>query len=388
MGHATRYVRDAAEYVRHGAGYVRDGAGYVRHTPRNVRHGAGYVRHTPKYVRDGAGCVRHTPRDVRHGARYVRHAPEYVRHTPQSKADPPVTEAFVRPFDLSHAPLLRVTVRFIEKNRCLLLLDMPHIVSDGTSTAVLIREFSTIYDGGALEPLRLQYKDYSVWQRETTVISDLPGQKEHYWLERFRSGVPVLELPLDFPRPSRRDFEGDHLTFDAGETLTQHLNRLASRSDATLFMVLLAAYTILLHRHTSQEDIVTGCGAANRRHHDVRNMVGMFVNILPIRHSPSLKKTVEQLLEEVKTASIRAFEHQDYPFDALVEKLNMQRDPSRNPVFDAFFILQNMAVDETGTGTLKLIPHDVEFKTAKFDLSLDARETNGIIRFDLEYRTR
>ncbi|MCP5052639.1 MAG: amino acid adenylation domain-containing protein, partial [bacterium] len=297
--------------------------------------------------------------------------------------------SFSRPFDLGAAPLMRVELHSFGSNRHFLLFDIHHIISDGTSMSILVSEFSQLYEGLPLAPPVLQYSDYTLWQHKISAIEGSLEKSEAYWLERFRDGVPMLEMPLDFPRPPQQSFEGDHIFFSADENLTRRLNQFTTQSGTTLFMVLLTAYNILLLRYTSQQDMVVGCGTANRQHADLQDMVGMFVNMLVMRNTPSPQHTFNQLLEDVKTNAIQAFEHQAFQFDSLVEKLNIERDPSRNPVFDVAFIVQNMEAGEFKTGNLHYVPHKSESRTSKFDFFLAAsEEDNGTIRFALEYCTK
>ena len=229
---------------------------------------------------------------------------------------------FVRPFDLSQAPLFRIKLVKMGINQHLLMFDMHHIISDGTSMGILIRELTEIYQGKELSPLRIQYKDYAVWQNEILKTEQLKSA-ENYWLERFQGELPILNLPLDYPRPALQSFEGDHLEFKIGAELTGRLKKLAQQTNTTLYMVLLAGFNVLLSRYSGQEDIIIGSPIAGRPHADLQNIIGMFVNTLAMRNYPVGNKSFLEFLEEVKQGALEAYEHQDYQFEELVEKVEI-----------------------------------------------------------------
>jgi non-ribosomal peptide synthetase component F len=267
------------------------------------------------------------------------------------------------------------------------MFDMHHIISDGTSMNVLIRDFAAIYNGETLTDLRIQYKDFSEWQHEI-FQGETIKQQESYWLNRFAGEVPVLNLPTDYPRPAAQSFSGEVIHFGLDPDLTGRLNQLAVQNGATLYMVLLAAYTILLAKYSGQEDIVIGSPIAGRPHADLENIIGMFVNTLAMRNHPTGEKTFQEFLAEVKAGALQAYESQDYQFEELVEKLNIRRDLSRNPLFDTMFVLQNQDVGSTEISGLTITPYTYENKIAKFDLTLQAIEEKNRIYFALEYCTK
>ncbi|MDP4180345.1 MAG: amino acid adenylation domain-containing protein, partial [Bacillota bacterium] len=298
-----------------------------------------------------------------------------------------IIKGFIRPFDLDKVPLLRVGLVKIEADRHVMLFDMHHIISDGTSMDVLVREFTQLYGGHKLSGFRLQYRDYSAWQNELFRTGGLKGQEE-YWLEKYRDEVPVLNMPTDYARPSEQSFEGDSISFEVGEEIVRELNSLAKETGTTMYMVLLGAYNALLQRYTGQEDIVVGSPIAGRPHADLQNMLGMFVNTLAMRNHPKGEKSFKEFLTEVKENSLKAYENQEYQFEELVERLNIRRDMSRNPLFDTMFALQNTGNMRLEIEGLKFIPYGIENKIAKFDITLNALEQGGKLFFDLEYCTR
>ncbi|MGW8960046.1 amino acid adenylation domain-containing protein, partial [Paenibacillus sp. NPDC055715] len=297
-----------------------------------------------------------------------------------------ILEGFIQPFDLTQPPLLRALLIELEKEKFLLALDIHHIGSDGLSMDVLLREFVQLYNGEELPELRIQYKDYAVWQQSEEQRQRIKRQEE-YWRGVFSSELPVLELPLDFSRPAVQQFDGQTLTFTLDAEKSEALKRLAGDSGATLYMLLLAAYSVLLHKYAGQEDIVVGTPIAARSHADLQPIIGMFVNTLALRLGPAAERTFLDYLQEVKETTLGAYEHQDYPFEELVEALQVSRDLSRNPLFDTMFSLQkHESLDLTLEG-LQWSLFDIEEKTAKFDLSFDIVEADNELVCKIEYAT-
>ncbi|RPI77069.1 MAG: SDR family NAD(P)-dependent oxidoreductase, partial [Desulfobacteraceae bacterium] len=298
-----------------------------------------------------------------------------------------LAKEFIKPFDLSKTPLLRVLLLKIASKRHILLYDMPHIISDGTSTNLLMKEFAALYNQETLPALRIQYKDFSIWQNNFFKTDILKKQRE-YWLNVFTGEIPVLDLPTDYPRPSMQNFEGDRLSLGTDAVLTERLNQLAAKTGSTLYMVLLSAYNILLSKYTGQEDIIVGSPIAGRPHIDLQNIIGIFTNTLAMRNFPKGNKSYREFLNEVKENSLKAYENQDYPFEELVGQMNLPRNLSRNPLFDTMFLLHNIDVEEIVLSDLKLLPYEFERKTTIFDITLMSMETSEGIRITLEYCTK
>ncbi|MFB7816379.1 amino acid adenylation domain-containing protein [Paenibacillus chitinolyticus] len=294
--------------------------------------------------------------------------------------------AFIRPFDLEQAPLLRAALVDEGANRHRLLVDMHHIVSDGVSTAILLEELSRLYngEGEALPELRIQYKDYAVWQ-QSEAGSERVRAQEAYWLERLKGELPVLDLPADRTRPAVFRYTGGVVRFTLGAERTSGLKRLALRTGATLYMVLLAAYSTLLSKYSGQEEVIVGTPVAGRPHAELERVMGMFVNTLALRTYPSADKPFEAYVREVKELALEAYAHQDYPFEELVEKLNVRRDMSRNPLFDTMFAWQGEGGAVPELAGLKASADEADYRSAKFDLTLDAEEQGDELVFRLEY---
>ncbi|MCP4146716.1 MAG: AMP-binding protein, partial [bacterium] len=250
-----------------------------------------------------------------------------------------VETEFFRAFDLEKAPLIRVAVFGNEENNRQLAVDMHHIISDGTSMGVIIREFMVLYNGEELQTPGVRYRDYEAWRNRRT---ENRKRQETYWMDTYSDDIPVLELPTDYAALAQLDIAGTHTPFEIGPETVEALNKLAAAHSATLYMVLLTAYYIMLAKLSGAEDIVVGTPEAGRGHEDLNRVVGMFVNTLALRNYPGAKKTFTQFLEEVKTRTLQAFENRDYPFEDLVDNLAPERTTGKNPLFDVMFTLQNV----------------------------------------------
>ncbi|NOU89219.1 amino acid adenylation domain-containing protein [Paenibacillus sp. LMG 31460] len=294
---------------------------------------------------------------------------------------------FIHPFNLSKAPLLRVELIRFAAERHLFLFDLHHIISDGTSMGLIVKEFMLLYQGNYLPELAIQYKDFSIWQHEW-FGSEVMKRQETFWVEMFGGDVPVLEIPTDYPRPPIQSFEGDKVIVHTGKELKEALRRLASESGTTLFMVMLAAYNVLLAKYTGQEDIVVGTPIAGRSHPDLQSIIGMFVGTLALRNRVDGKLPFAEFLAQVKMNMLHVYDNQDYPFETLVEQVDVRRDMSRNPLFDTMFVLQNIELEAMVLDGLSISPGLLDNPIAKFDLTIEAREDEEGIELCFVYRTK
>ncbi|UCH95062.1 MAG: amino acid adenylation domain-containing protein [Candidatus Aminicenantes bacterium] len=301
-----------------------------------------------------------------------------------------ITRAFVRPFHLSRPPLLRVGLIEEKEDRHIFMMDMHHIISDGTSLSIFTNEFVTLYQGEQLSPMRLQYRDYTEWNNSLMHSEEMVKQKT-YWLELFEDGIPGLNIKTDFQRPQVQDFQGHHIITVFEKELTTQLRVLIKETNTTLYIMLLTVFTILMSKYSGQDDIVVGSGIAGRKYEELENIIGMFANLLPMRNLPLEHKVFRNFLEEVKKNALNAFENQDYPFDELVSQLAANRDLKRNPLFDVVFQVNNFETESPGKKdsleNLTVIPYEFEFNQAHFDLSLSVRDTDKYISMSLEYST-
>ena len=303
-----------------------------------------------------------------------------------------LTEEARRPFDLSKDAMLRVTVLRLDDEEHILLLVMHHIASDGWSIDILHRELATLYkacltgEAVSLPPLPIQYDDYAHWQRQWLQGEVLESQLT-YWKEALGGDLPVLELPTDHPRPAVQTFRGKRRPLVLPKILTDELKRLSRQEGVTLFMTLLAAFQILLHRYTDQDDIIVGCPIANRNRLEIEGLIGFFVNTLVLHTDIAGNPSFKEILKQVREETQGAYDHQDLPFEKLVEELRPERDLSRNPLFQVMFVFQNVPRTPLELPGVKLTPLEVDPGTAMFELSLYMWEdTDGLCGF-IEFNT-
>jgi amino acid adenylation domain-containing protein len=300
-----------------------------------------------------------------------------------------IIDSFIRPFDLSRPPILRVGLIDTGDGNWILMIDEHHIMTDYTSYHILVRDIAVLYTGKPLPPVRVHYKDYSVFQNSVQQREKMKKQ-EQYWLKEFEGEIPVLDFPTDFPRPEVFDYNGNKIYFEISGTLFARLKELILETDTTLFMVLLAVLNALLARYTMKEDIIVGSATAGRNHADLQHVIGMFINMLALRNYPGKDKTFGQFLEEVKEKLVNAYDNENYQFDELVGKLGLQGDISKNPLFDVVFQLlhlDNMDADQITVEDFKIMPYNRENTQTHFDLYLEALELEDRIRISFLYST-
>jgi amino acid adenylation domain-containing protein len=299
-----------------------------------------------------------------------------------------------RPFDLARGPLLRA-IWLRAPGYSALLLNMHHIVSDGWSLGVLKNELHTAYEAlkqGLVPPLKelpIQYADFAMWQREWLQGERLEEEVK-YAREQLAGAPPLLELPYDYPRPAVESYRGAVQTFFIPEQVVAPLRELARAQGATLFMVLLALFKVLLARYSGRRDVVVGTPVANRNRAELEDLIGFFVNMLVLRTEVDERLGVRELIERVRAVTLAGYEHQELPFEKLVEGLGARRSLSRGSVFQVAFVLQNTpraeAWDSEGTAE---VGEEVSYQegTAKFDLTLYVEERGGGLVGSCEYRS-
>ena len=282
-------------------------------------------------------------------------------------------------------------VRLAEEEHLFWFL-MHHIVSDGWSIGVLVRELSAAYEAFAegrrpeLPELPIQYADFAVWQRGWLQGETL-GRQMRYWKERLGGKSPALELPTDRPRPPVQSYRGAILTHLVDLGLTGRLKELARREGVTPYMLLLAVFKTLLQRYAGQDDIVVGTPIANRNRTELEPLVGFFVNTLVLRTDLSGDPTFREMLGRVREVALGAFAHQDVPFEKLVEELQPERDTSRTPLFQVMFSLQNAPMPPMRMGGVEISLVDDDTAVSPFDLSFDVTERADGLLCGLEYNT-
>src|SRR5829696_8022234 len=300
-----------------------------------------------------------------------------------------------QPFDLSTGPLLHARLLRLSKlpgEEHVLLLSMHHIISDGRSIGLLIRELATLYEAyarGAKSPLKelsLQYGDYAVWQREW-LQGEVLEQQLAYWREQLGDAPPVLELPLDKQRPATSSFHSETLSCNLSKKISEGLKAWSRKEGVTLFMNLLAAFQLLLWRYSGQEDVSVGTPVAHRTRAETEELIGFFVNTLVLRTELSGNPTFRELVQRVKETALGAYAHQDVPFEKLVEELAPERNLSVTPLFQVMFAMENTPSPEIKLRDLQLSLLETARETAKFDIVLVMWETAEGLEGSLEYST-
>ncbi|MCW3466083.1 non-ribosomal peptide synthetase [Chitinophaga nivalis] len=308
-------------------------------------------------------------------------------HQTTEAAVKPLMEQLIRPFDLSVAPLLRVALVETGGAEHFLLVDTHHIIMDGTSNGILIKEFVALYKGETLPPLRLQYKDYVEWQQSPDRQLAVQAQRA-FWKEQFADGIPVLELPVDHPRPLVKNHAGSTIDFSLDETTTAAVKSLAASENATLFMVLLSVYNVLLAKMTGQHDLIVGASVSGRKHEDLKNLMGLFLDTLPMRNQLRTDQSFRDFLKAVRTRTLQCFDHQAYEYEILANELNIRRNGTHNALFDVMFAVQNYEKATFELPELSFQTYSRKGYEAKFDMTLTATEQGDRIYLSLEYSTQ
>ena len=285
-------------------------------------------------------------------------------------------------FDLCRAPLLRGALFRLKAQDHLFVLVTHHFVTDGWSVGLLLQELATCYrslargDGPSLPVLGLQYADYAVWQQSQLGSAQWESEVA-YWMKELDGAPEILALPTDRPRPRTQSYHGSTVSFTLPAPLSQALRALSRREGVTLFMTLMAGFKALLHRHTGQDDFVVSTAVSNRNQIETEGLIGSFANSLLLRSDISDNPTFRMLLNRVREAAVRAYAHQDLPFEKLVEKLSPERDLSRNPLSQVMFLLHQQTLDasfDLPGLSASIVPIDIG--TTKFDLSVTMRDGN------------
>jgi amino acid adenylation domain-containing protein len=301
-------------------------------------------------------------------------------------------------FDLEKGPLFKAHLLKIKDEEFIISFVIHHIISDGWSIGILLKELLYLYDAlskgnpNGLSPLRIQYKDYAAWQNKQ-LNENFIGDHKKYWLEVFEGPIPVLQFPLDKPRPKVKTYNGRKVTKHIDKKLIDSFKHGIREQNATLFMGLLSVVKILLFRYTQQTDIIIGSPIAGREHADLEDQIGVYINTLAFRTKFKTDDSYQLLLKNVKQVTLNAYANQIYPFDQLVDELNLARDISRNALFDVVVVLQNADINEEKIDALKLEGISVlDYgeninQTSKFDLTFSFSEAGGGLNLNLEYNT-
>ena len=291
---------------------------------------------------------------------------------------------FIRPFDLSKEFPIRVDLLHISTGVYLLLVDMHHIISDGVSAEVLLADFWRIYQGEELAPLAIQYTDYAVWQQSNKYLS-LVNEAKLYWQKLFEKEVSEISLPYDYPRPLYRSDVGLSHQITLNDSQVAGLRKLPHKLGVTISTVFLSLYKILLHKLSSSEDIVVGTATAGRHHADLESIVGMFVNTLALRNTIDKSDSFESTILKIHQKILSSVEHQLYQYEDLIDLLGLERDTSRNPLFDVFYLYSEQEEDlRIASSDLEIRPYNGNSRVqSKFDLSLEVLVSSSTISINL-----
>ncbi len=299
-------------------------------------------------------------------------------------------QELLRPFDLTHEWPCRTLLLRLSAEEHVQITIMHHLVTDAWLMANFFREVNVLYEAycaglpSPLAPLRIQYGDYAYWQQRRMTEGDL-DQQIAYWKRLLGGQLPLLTLPTDHPRPMQQGFQGHRCSVQIPRALSEGLQALSRQESATLFMTLLAAFQVLLARYSQQEDIVIGTPIAGRVRPELEALMGCFVNTLVLRVEMPGYLTFRDALRSVKQATLDAYDHQEVPFEKLVEELQPERDLSHNPLFQAMFVWQNAPIGVQELAGVTIAPLELESQTAKFDLSLCLQEKEQEIKGYIEY---
>ncbi|OXA89994.1 non-ribosomal peptide synthetase [Flavobacterium hercynium] len=315
---------------------------------------------------------------------------------PEAMLKESIEKEIQRPFDLAEDCLVRVSLLEKAEDHFVFVLVIHHIVSDGWSMEIMVNELFTLYNvflsgyENPLLPLPIQYKDYALWQQNQITQEDNQAHKK-FWLKQFEGEVSRVDLPVSHSKLLNNSAKGNSINTKIEAEVLKKFSGLCQSQDATLFMGLVSVWNILFYKYTSQTDIIIGSPIAGRVHADLQNQIGFYVNTLALRTQFEEKNSFSEILSKVRTVTLGAFEHQIYPFDELIENINLKREPNKNPLFESLLTLQNIDNFETKshqTGGLQIQDYAVEEKIlSKFDLELTFNEFNSELNFNLTFNT-
>jgi amino acid adenylation domain-containing protein len=300
-------------------------------------------------------------------------------------------EESVKPFDLSRLPLIRAALIKLGKAEHVLVISVHHIVADGLSVGLLLKELDVFYlaftghERGRLPELPVQYADYALWQQQTIANEAAYASQIKFWQKRLSGPLPVLELPADKARPAIQSFNGSNVFFNLSAARARELRALGERESCTPFMTLLGAFQVLLQRYSGAEDIVIGTPLAVRTRVELEPLIGNFLNMAALRCDLSGDPTFMELLRRTRDLTLKTLSNNGLPYAALMKHLKLDRDPSRNPVFQVLF--EVTAAPAPGLGGLEINSYPFDLKTAQFDLSLHFEEEAGGFLARVEYCT-
>lgn len=297
-----------------------------------------------------------------------------------------IFDTHITKFDLNKGPLLKCYLFKLKNGKILFMFDIHHIIFDGNSINIFLNEVLDIYNDKNVEELTLSYKDYAVWEMEQ-IKKDTYIDSKNYWKNKFADDIPILNIPTTYTRPMKKTYKGNTYKKTISKQLSDKIENLARKNNVTSYMIMLTAYYILLYKYTGQQDIIVGTPVSGRVHEELEQLIGMFVNPLPLRQQISSEDSFTKLLDNVKTNCVECFAHQEYPFDALVNELNLTKDASRNPLYDTMFIYQNNMLKNARIEEMNAEYYIPKSKTSKLDISLEVFPKENNIELCFEYWT-
>jgi len=307
---------------------------------------------------------------------------EYFNASLEESAE--IISAFIRPFDLHTAPLLRAGLIRISEETHILIIDRHHIVSDGVSLEIFIRDFLSLYEGNKPAPIELQYKDYAVWQESEVYQKNLESQK-HFWNGVFAIPPSALALQTDYERQALASYHGAQIDFVFDPDQTKKLNALAKSLGITLYAVILGMFKILLYKLSGQKDLVIGTPVSGRRNTEIENVMGVFINVLALRNEVEDHGDLYGFLKEIHQSVLQGLEHQDYPYEKLINDLGIARDVNRNPLFDVMFVYRDEEPLNIKLSGLALKTLVLDSDTSQMDLILHVNAIENRINLGFQY---
>ena len=286
------------------------------------------------------------------------------------------------PMDLMKSDMLQIFIYEISKNEFVMAINMHHIISDGVSVAILLNEFVMLYDGKRLPDLKVTYKDYSAWQKKY-LYSKKMKEQENYWLDIYKDDIPVINFPFDYPKERKKSNNGARYFFKVCNDIAKRLYSLCKETETTPFMILFGTYCIFLQKYTSQDDFVVGIPSSGRTHDDIKNIIGMFINVLPIRTKLDINKSFREYLAEIKNLTLESMENQDYPYELLVNKLSI--GGTDRQLVEIMFAMENVGDFTVNIDSMEIVEIPIKELASKYDLSLYAIEKDNEIQFIFEY---
>ncbi len=298
----------------------------------------------------------------------------------------------LKPFDLANGPLIRWKLIQIYNDEYLLLICMHHIISDGWSVEILVKELAAIYTSVvnnsevALPELPVEYVDYAYWQKEW-MKSDLYKKQIDYWKDNLKNVPPLLELPTDFSRNPIQSQNGNRISFDIDNELFTALQKISKKENATMFVLLLTVFNVLLNKYSNSNDILIGTPSAGRIRSELENLIGLLVNTLVLRTNISASDSFTALLKQVRKTVVDAISNQEIPFEKLIDELNIKRSLSHSSLFQVMFVYNQSPLKDIKTERIIIEPLQLDLKTSKFDITLVLTQSNNYISGVFEYNT-